>query len=175
VRQPETHFGLGVAAHVAPPASGLTPGTPYDAPVNRGLTADQLGGLLDERHLATLATIRQDGSILLSPTWYVWEDGGFTLVVAAGDGKLAHMARDPRVTIVVAEEDFPYRGFEVRSVARLTDQPYSPTVRRVAARYVGEEAASRYDDGTVGVIVRIEPGDARGWDFRDDLAAKGLV
>ena len=35
--------------------------------VNRGLSAEQLGGLLDERHLATLATVRADGSILLSP------------------------------------------------------------------------------------------------------------
>ena len=90
----------------------------YDAKVNRGLTPDQLGGLLEERRLATLATVRKDGTILQSPIWYVWEDGGFTLGIAAGDGKLTHMEREPRVTIVVAEDDLPYRGYEVRGVAR---------------------------------------------------------
>ena len=94
--------------------------------MNRGLSAEQLGGLLDERHLATLATVRADGSIMLSPIWYIWEDGGFTLGMAAGDGKLKHIAREPRVTIVVADEAFPYRGFELRGVARMLDVPYGP-------------------------------------------------
>ena len=143
--------------------------------MNRGLAPDQLGGLLDDVRLAHLATIRKDGSVLLSPIWYIWEDGGFTLGIAAGDGKLKHLARDPRVTIVVAEDDFPYRGFEVRGVARLVDVPYGPTVRRIATRYVGEPAAAFYDDEQGGTIVRIEPGESRGWDFRDDLEAMGVL
>jgi PPOX class probable F420-dependent enzyme len=143
--------------------------------VNRGLTPDQLGGLLDEVRLATLATIRKDGTVLLSPIWYIWEDGGFTVGMAAGDGKLKHLARDPRVTIVVSEDDFPYRGFEMRGVARLLDVPYGPSVRRIATRYVGEAGAAYYDDDYGGTVVRIEPGDSRGWDFRDDLEAMGVL
>lgn len=143
--------------------------------MNRGLTVDQLGGLLDERRLATLATVRKDGSILLSPLWYVWEDGGFTLGMAAGDGKLKHLERDPRVTIVVAEDEFPYRGFEMRGVARRLDVPYGPEIRRIATRYVGAAAADFYDDDRGGTVVRIEPGESRGWDFRDDLHAMGVL
>ena len=136
---------------------------------------DQLGGLLDERRLAHLATFRKDGTVLLSPIWYIWEDGGFTLGIAAGDGKLKHIERDPRVTIVVSEDDFPYRGFEVRGIARLLDIPYGPAVRRIATRYVGDQAAHFYDDDRGGTVVRIEPGDSRGWDFRDDLEAMGVL
>jgi PPOX class probable F420-dependent enzyme len=142
--------------------------------VNRGLTPDQLDGLLDERRLATLATIRKDGTVLLSPLWYSWEDGGFTLAVAAGDGKLKHIDREPRVSIVVAEDEFPYRGFEVRGVARIVDVPYGPEVRRIATRYVGAAAADYYDDEHGGTVLRVEPGDARGWDFRDDLTEMGV-
>jgi PPOX class probable F420-dependent enzyme len=142
--------------------------------VNRGLTPDQLDGLLDERRLATLATIRKDGTILLSPLWYSWEDGGFTLAVAAGDGKLKHIDREPRVSIVVAEDEFPYRGFEVRGVARIVDVPYGPEIRRIATRYVGPAAADYYDDERGGTVLRVEPGDARGWDFRDDLTDMGV-
>jgi len=143
--------------------------------VNRGLTTDQLGGLLDETQLATLATFRRDGSVLLSPIWHVWEDGGFTLAMAADDGKIRHIERDPRVTIVVAERDFPYRGFEVRGTARISDLPYPGTIRRIAARYVGDDAAAFYDDAAGGVVVRIEPEASRGWDFRDDLEAMGVL
>ena len=143
--------------------------------MNRGLTPDQLGGLLDEVRLATLATIRKDGTVLLSPIWYIWEDGGFTVGMAAGDGKLKHLARDPRVTIVVSEDGFPYRGFEMRGIATLLDVPYGPSVRRIATRYVGEAGAAYYDDEYGGTVVRIEPGDMRGWDFRDDLEAMGVL
>ena len=127
--------------------------------MNRGLSAEQLGGLLDERHLATLATVRADGTILLSPIWYIWEDGGFTLGMAAGDGKLKHIARDPRVTIVVADERYPYRGFELRGIARMLDVPYGPEIRRIASRYVGEAASDYYDDDRGGTVVRIEAGE----------------
>jgi PPOX class probable F420-dependent enzyme len=142
--------------------------------MNRGLSPDQLDGLLDELRLATLATIRQDGSILLSPIWYIWEDGGFTLGISAGDGKLKHMAREPRVTIVVAEDELPYRGFEIRGLAQLTDIPYGPVMRRIARRYVGPKGEGFYADSHDGVVVRIESGDRRGWDFRDDLEAMGV-
>ncbi len=143
--------------------------------MNRGLSVDQLGGLLDEQRLATLATVRKDGSILLSPIWYIWEDGGFTLWMAAGDGKLKHIAREPRVTVVVAEDDFPYRGFELRGIAQLLDVHYGPEIRRIATRYVGPAASDLYDDDRGGTVVRIEPGETRGWDFADDLAAMGVL
>ncbi len=143
--------------------------------MNRGLTPDQLRGLLDEPQLATLATFRKDGSVLLSPIWHVWEDGGFTLGLAGGDVKLTHIARDPRVTIVVAEREFPYRGFELRGTARVADIPYGPTIRRIAARYVGEAASTFYADDRGGTIIRVEGAATRGWDFADDLAAMGVL
>lgn len=143
--------------------------------MNRGLSVEQLDGLLDERRLAVMATFRADGTVLLSPLWFMWEDGGFTIGMAAGDGKLKHLRRDPRVTIAVYENEFPYRGFELRGEAQLLDVPYGPAIRRIATRYVGEEAAAFYDDERGGVIARIEPGDTRGWDFADDLTAMGVL
>ena len=59
--------------------------------MNRGLSVEQLDGLLDERRLAVMSTFRKDGTVLLSPLWFVWEDGGFTIAMAAGDGKLKHL------------------------------------------------------------------------------------
>ncbi len=127
-----------------------------------------LRGLLDERHLAVLATHRRDGSVLLSPLWHIWEHGGFTIGISAGDIKITHLRRDPRVTIVVAEELPPYRGFEVRGEAQLSDENFVSEMRRIARRYVGAEGDGYYGDDAQGTIVRIEPGLTRGWDFADD-------
>lgn len=138
------------------------------------MTVDQLSGLLDEVQLATLATIRKDGSVLLSPIWFVWEDGGFTLALGSHDVKLGHIQREPRVTIAVAEREFPYRGFELRGTARVADVPYGPTIRRIAMRYVGEAASSFYADDRGGTVIRIEGDQTRGWDFADDLSAMGV-
>ena len=142
--------------------------------MNRDLTIDDLRGLLDEPHLATLATIRQDGSVLLSPIWFAWEDGGFTLALGSHDIKLTHITREPRVTIAVAEREFPYRGFELRGTARVADVPYGPTIRRIAARYVGASASSFYADDRGGTVIRVEGDRIRAWDFADDLTTMGV-
>lgn len=138
------------------------------------LTPDDLGDLLSGDQLAVLATTRADGSTLLSPIWHEWVDGGFQVAVAAGDVKLRHIERNPRVTIVVAERELPYRGFEVRGDARIVAEPYAAAMRRIGSRYLGRAAEAAYPDGLPGAVIRIEPGDSRGWDFRDDLAAMGV-
>ena len=125
--------------------------------------------LLGEQHLATLATHRKDGSVLLSPLWYVWENGRFQLGVSAGDIKLRHIARDPQVTIVVAEEAPPYRGIEVRGVAHVDETNYPPRMRALARRYLGPSGDEIYGDDEEGAIITIEPFATRTWDFDDDL------
>jgi hypothetical protein len=66
----------------------------------------------------------------------------------------------------VCEQEPPYRGIEVRADARVI--PADPeTGRRIAARYIGD---GRADDwvGPNDVVIRVEPGGVRGWDFKDD-------
>lgn len=140
--------------------------------MRRGLTPRDLGDLLDRPLLATLATRRIDDTILLSPVWHEWRDGEFIVACEADDGKLRHIARDPRVTIAVAEPDAPYRGIEVRAAALVTDEAYGPTIRRIGRRYIGARADALWaEDDDSGVVIRIAPGDMRAWDFRDDYPA----
>ena len=137
--------------------------------MRRGLRPEDLGDLLERPLLATLATRRADDSILLSPVWHEWRDGAFLLAVEAGDAKLRHLERDPRVTVVVAEPDPPYRGVEIRGRAETADLPYGQTIRRIGRRYVGAQADAFWsDDDDTGIVLRIAPGDLRAWDFADD-------
>jgi PPOX class probable F420-dependent enzyme len=140
--------------------------------VRRDLTPADLGDLLERPLLATLATRRIDDSILLSPVWHEWRDGAFLIAVEAGDGKLRHVVRDPRVTISVAEADLPYRGLEVRGDAEVVDLPYGATIRRIGRRYIGPQADELWaEDDDSGVVLRIAPGALRAWDFADDYPA----
>jgi PPOX class probable F420-dependent enzyme len=137
-----------------------------------GLSVEDLGGFLDQPHVAVLATLREDGSVLLSPIWYEWVDGGFNLWVEASNAKARHLQRDPRATIVVAESEAPLRGVEVRGTAQFIDQDVTRIARRIVARYIGDEDAATDTEALQGadVIIRIEPGHLRVWDFADEYA-----
>ena len=138
--------------------------------MRRNLTLEDLGSFLAEPHVAVLATLRRDGTVLLSPVWHEWRDGGFNLWIAVEDVKIRHLRQDPRATIVVAESDPPLRGVEVRTAAQFIEERISETARRIAARYIGEGKGAAYVESLGGedVIVRLTPGDIRIWDFADE-------
>jgi PPOX class probable F420-dependent enzyme len=138
------------------------------------LGPDDLGELLELPLVAVLATYRTDGGALLSPVWHQWRDGGFDVAVGPNDVKLKHLRRDPRASIVVYEHEPPYRGLEVRGEARLVPGGALDALRSMAVRYLGPEGGAAYVEAVSGeetVLVRLQPGHVRGWDFSDDMGA----
>lgn len=133
------------------------------------LRVEDLNGFLAEPAVAVLATRREDGFVLLSPVWHEWRDGGFNVWTGADDVKARHLRRDPRASIVVAEHRPPLRGVEVRGMVRLVEDGARETAIRIASRYVGPERGAAYvGSGGDDVIVRLEPGVLRIWDFSDE-------
>jgi hypothetical protein len=59
--------------------------------------------LLEAPSPAVLTTYRKDGSAHTVPVWYRWTGEAFEVVMAKGDVKLRHLARDPRCVLVVFE------------------------------------------------------------------------
>ena len=137
------------------------------------LAVEDLGDLLDKPLVAVLATLRTDGSALLSPVYHEWRDGGFNVWVEQQNVKARHLRRDPRATILVAESDPPLRAVEVRGRARLIEEDVSDTALRMVTRYEGPAAGAADVEALRGadVIIRIEPGDIRVWDYADELSA----
>jgi PPOX class probable F420-dependent enzyme len=139
--------------------------------MRRDLTMADLGDLIGLRLLAVLATYRRDGSVLLSPVWHEWRDGGFHVVTGSSDVKAAHLRRDSRASIVVCEHTPPYRGVEVRGNALLVTEGAGEAVTRIASRYLGRDAGAVYaESGGDDLIIRLEPGDLRAWDFADEFS-----
>jgi PPOX class probable F420-dependent enzyme len=130
------------------------------------LRPEDLDDLLERPLLAVLATRRPNGDVLLSPLWHEWREGGFNLFTGENDVKVRHIGRDPRVSIVVCEQQPPYRGVEVGADARVLPGD-AETGRRIAARYIGADQAGAWV-GPNDVVIRVEPGTLRAWDFKDD-------
>lgn len=125
---------------------------------------------LQAKFLAVMATRRLDGTPLLSPVWYEYADGLFRVVVNQGDTKDQHLHRDRWLTLVIAEQAFPYRGVEVAGHADLSDAGASEATARMARRYLTVEAARSYLAKTADVpgrLVQLKPQRVRAWDFLD--------
>jgi PPOX class probable F420-dependent enzyme len=140
--------------------------------VRKGLSVEDLGDLVERPFNATLATYRPDGSVLLSPVWHEWRDGGFNIATGADDVKARHIERAGRASAVVSDNEFPFRGIEVSGAPRLIRDPEigRETMSRIARRYLGEERGGAYatnlGDGLI--VIRLEPGNLRTWDFADE-------
>ena len=138
--------------------------------MRKGLAVEELGDLLERPFNATLATYRRDGSVLLSPVWHEWRDGGFNVATGSGDVKAQHLRRDPRASIVVCDDMPPYRGIELRSTAKLSSAGAEDAALRLASRYLGREEGAAYAaSGSDDLLIRLEPGELRAWDFADDF------
>jgi PPOX class probable F420-dependent enzyme len=134
------------------------------------LGPNDLGDLLEQPIIAVLATRRADDSVMLSPVWFEWRDGGINIWVPNPEGgKVGHVRRDPRVSVVVANQTWPYKGFELRGIATISDTDFYGVLGRTALRYDGPEASARMVASYApGVVIRVEPGVIRGWDYGDE-------
>jgi len=148
--------------------------------MRKNIPVEDLSNLLTQARCAVLATKYADGTTLLSPVWFEWRDGGFTIVIFDGDVKARHIKRDPRVSVVVADDRVPMGGVEVRAEAQIVPtEPDLASLRRMAVRYIGAERGNAYIDGfdpATQLTLRIIPGLLRTWDFADEapLSVEGV-
>jgi PPOX class probable F420-dependent enzyme len=136
---------------------------------------ERVRSLLEAPSPAVLTTYRRDGSALTSPVWYRWENGAFEIVVAQGDVKLRHLARDRRCILVVFETAPPFRGIEARGEPELVERDVTVERIAIAGHYLGEAGARAFAaarSSPIGVLLRLEPEDPRVWDLSAILPAE---
>jgi PPOX class probable F420-dependent enzyme len=133
------------------------------------LNIEDLAEFLDKPVVATLATYGADGRVRLSPVWCEWGDDAFNVVVDQRDIKARHLRRDPRASLAVYSNEPPYRGVEVRTEARLILDGAADVERRLALRYLGVAKGERFlaSADWHPLLVRLEPGELRIWDYPD--------
>ena len=124
--------------------------------------------LLEAPSPAVLTTYRKDGSANVSPVWFRWAGGSFEVVIAEGDVKLRHLARDPRCILLVFEAAPPFRGVEVRGTGELVECDVSLVRADIATRYLGTQDGERFTAdrrSKPGVLLRLAASEPRVWDL----------
>jgi Pyridoxamine 5'-phosphate oxidase len=142
--------------------------------MRRGLAPSDLGDLFNQPLTAVLSLSLPDGSIFSRPVWHRFMDGRFVFEIPAGDRKIAMLGRDPRATVVLAEDAFPYRAIEVRGRIRMSTDRYHEIAAAICRPYVEAfdptSDVSAYISAEPGMIAELEPQVTTCWDYADDFS-----
>lgn len=114
--------------------------------------------LFSKRAFAQVATLMPDGSPQVSSVWVDY-DGEFILINSArGRQKELNISRDPRVAVVIADPDNPYRQLIIRGkVVAVTEKGAEEHIDKLAMKYRGLEKYPGRTPGMVRVIFKIKP------------------
>jgi len=97
---------------------------------------------LNERRFGVLATVGVTGAPRQTVMWFLLEGDEIMFNTAAGRRKPEHLVREPRVSLLV-EDGYRYVCVS-GSVRTIIDRETTQAdIRRLAARYEGEESAER--------------------------------
>lgn len=119
------------------------------------LPAD-VAALLARPNPAVMATLASDGRPVTVATWYLLdEDGTVLLNLDAGRSRLAHLRRDPRVSLTALDDDW-YTHVSVQGeVVSIADDADLVDIDRLSRHYTGRAYPVR-DRPRVSVHVRID-------------------
>jgi PPOX class probable F420-dependent enzyme len=114
--------------------------------------------LLKAKNFAHVATLREDGSVQVSPVWVDVQDGKPVVNSAEGRAWPRNLERDERVTIAVQNIENPYEYVEVRGrIAERTHDGADEHIDSLAKKYMGLDSYPMRQPGEQRVIFRIEP------------------
>lgn len=65
-------------------------------------------------------------------------------MIDGNDAKVRNLRRDRSLSVIVAEDEPPYRGIEVRSDARFLETSAGRVLRRLAERYLKDRDVDAY-------------------------------
>lgn len=96
--------------------------------------------LLDKRNHAVVTTLTEDGAAHSAVVWVDVHDGRLAVNSAVGRAWPNNLERDPRITVLVYDEDNPYDYVEVRGTARGTVEGADEHIDRLARKYLGADS-----------------------------------
>jgi nitroimidazol reductase NimA-like FMN-containing flavoprotein (pyridoxamine 5'-phosphate oxidase superfamily) len=106
--------------------------------------------------LMRVAVVREDGSPLVTPIWFLFEPEGERIYFTPREKSewFACLRTDPRVALCIDEQPLPYRKVIAEGRAELVydvgeDDQWRDLYRRIAQRYVPPEAAEAYILNTI--------------------------
>ena len=101
-----------------------------------------------------VSVVREDGSPLVTPIWFLHEDDAIYFTPRERSEWFTCLRRDPRVALCIDDQQLPYRKVIVEGTAELVydighDDEWRDRYRRIAKRYVADDEAEAYVQNTI--------------------------
>lgn len=128
----------------------------------------EIDAFLREANPAVIATLRDDGSPHTVATWYLWDAGRVLVNMDRARQRLAHLRRDPRVSLTVLGAEDWYRHVTLEGAAvSIEPDPELEGIDRLARHYTGDPFGTR-DRTRVDAWIEVDSwhawAGARAWD-----------
>lgn len=119
-----------------------------------GQPPPQLQEFLRKANPCVVATIRPDGDLHTTATWYEWaKDGTVVLNMDVTRVRLGHMRADPRVALTVLDEAGWYSHVSlIGRVREIRADPDLVDIDRIAAHYTGRPYRDRDRDSWTAIV-----------------------
>ena len=117
-------------------------------------TEEQVQLFLD-KNLASVATLRQDGSPHVTPVWVDWDGENVVFNTVVGRAKERHLRRDPRVGLDVFSLQNLQRHISISGTAELTEEGAEEHIHKLSRKYRGSEYSLQ--PGERRIIVKVRP------------------
>jgi len=135
--------------------------------------------------ICNIATVDKSGAPLVTPIWFVHEEGRIWFTPRQHSEWLKHIRNDKRIALSIDEPDLPYRKVVVRGDATIdfevgNDDEWRDRYRRIAMRYLDDLDANGYVDGTNDqpralCSIKMEKAQVRSWRMpTDDEPYQGI-
>ncbi len=128
--------------------------------------------LLQERRIASVATISPDGLPHMTSVWFLYEDGQFFLAIPSSSAKGRNLNNNSRIAIMIdARETYREAGVTASGHAEIiSGEAAAAIVQRIHEKYMTQDAL---EDPLIGptfnaiddIAVRIQPTKWISWDM----------
>ena len=145
----------GVVAHMTADTTQTTNQTTSPTGIELSIPESHLD-LLQRPLFAHLATVRPDGAPQSSVMWFVWDGSRLQITHTKSRQKFANLAKDPRLSLSIADPDDGYRSIEVRGVVESVEDDDSTAsfYKKLQHRYGMDY---EIHDAPVRVVMTIRP------------------
>jgi len=129
--------------------------------------------LLNGRHYATLATLNDDGSMDLTPVWYLWENECLFVETSSSTRKVKNLIARPQASLMVDIRKLgSERWVSASGSAEILRGEHSKEINtKILRRYLTPAGLEDPGVGAVfaaadDVTIRLTPREWRSWDFK---------
>jgi PPOX class probable F420-dependent enzyme len=123
------------------------------------ITDPSIKSLFENKNFAFVATSMKDGSPHVTPTWVDIEDSYILINTALGRVKQKNVARDPRVSLSVADNNNPYHMVTVNGeiVEQITGEEAEKHIDKLAKKYLNKDKYPGRAPGEKRILLKIKP------------------